>query len=257
MSKETEKTVFGTRMPACAEVTDTKLSQEFGVVAMTMKCNGNAVTFFRTDFLGPLERVAWDDNEVFSEKGFHETIPNFITDSIANSGGIFIARNFVMTNRDDNKLMTDGGVIKRKMNYEQAATISNFFKIPEMEANLIYGAIYDAMGKWLIATGSLTEEEWLHSPESKEVQNAILDRKCGGIANDSGKTDGSWTIRELFGNIFETEWTNEKYSESAVAREGVPFSDGEANYPARKRYIYAVWMNHPDAVARVMWSFKN
>ena len=55
--------------------------------------------------------------------------------------------------------------------------------------------------------------------KSKEVQNAILDRDCGG-----------WTIRELFGDIFKTEWTQEFYETSAVTREGIPFTDGEGNY---------------------------
>lgn len=246
MSKNNEKTVLGLRMPACAEIVDVKQCRELGIVAITMTCNGNAVTFFSTHFLPELEMIAWDDTEVLGERGFHEEIPEFIRNSIASTGGIFVARDFVSTISNGTKAVPHGGKVECKMNQEQAKELAASLEIPNMEACLIYGAIYDMMGRWLIATESLTEEEWVNSPESKEAQDAILDRDCGG-----------WTIRELFGNIFMTEWTQEKYQDTAaVTREGIPFTDGEGNYPARKRYTYATWMHHPDAVARAMWSFK-
>jgi hypothetical protein len=245
MGKMIEKTVFGMRVPACAKVESVKHCRELGIVAMTMDCNGNAVTFFRTDFLPELERVAWDDTEVLVGRGFHEEIPENVTKSIKNAGGIFIARDFVMANPEGTKALPSDGHVERRMNHEYAKSLAASLEVPEMDAALIYGAVYDMMGRWLIATGSLTEEEWVNSPKSKEAQNAILDRDCG-----------EWTIRELFGNIFKTEWTQEFYENSAVTREGTPFSDGEGNYPARKRYMYPTWMHHPDAVARAMWSFK-
>lgn len=245
MNKMNEKTVFGMRMPACAEVKSVKHYRDQGVVAMTMNCNGVAVTFFRTDFLPELKRVAWDDTEVLEGRGFHEEIPENVKESIKSAGGIFLARDFVMANPEGTKAVPSGGTVERRMNHDYAKELASSLEIPGMDACLVYGAVYDMMGQWLLATGSLTEEEWVNSPESKVVQNAILDRDCGG-----------WTIRELFGNIFKTEWTQEKYEESAVTREGVPFNDGEAIYPARKRYTYPTWMHHPDAVARVMWSFK-
>ena len=246
MIMKNEKTVFGMRVPACAKVKSVKRSQKLGIVAMTMNCCGNEVTFFRTDFLPELERVAWDDTEVLVGRGFHEEIPEFVKNSIKSAGGIFLARNFVMANPEGTRAMPSGGTAERRMSQQQANELASSLEIPGMEANLIYGAVYDAMGRWLIATESLTEDEWTQSPESKEAQKAILDRDCGG-----------WTIRELFGNIFKTEWTLEKYETSAVTRVGIPFTDGEGNYPARKRYTYPDWMHHPDAVARAMWSFKD
>lgn len=245
MGQMNEKTVFGMRVPACAKLESVKRCQDLGIVAMTMNCNGNAVTFFRTDFLPELERVAWDDTEVLVGRGFHEEIPESVKESIKSAGGIFIARDFVTTNPEGTKAIPGGNHVERRMNHENAKALAASLEVPGMDASLIYGAVYDMMGRWLIATGSLTEEEWVHSPESKEAQNAILDRDCGG-----------WTIRELFGNIFKTEWTQEFYEKNAVTREGIPFTDGEGNYPARKRYMYPTWMHHPDAVARVMWSFK-
>ena len=244
MVKENEKTVFGMRVPACAKVESVKSCREHGVVAMTMECNGVAMTFFRTDFLPKLERVAWDDTEVLEGRGFHEEIPESILESIKTTGGIFVARDFLMANPEGTKAVPSGGSVERKMNYDYAKDLAASLEVPGMEACLIYGAVYDMMGRWLIATGSLTEDEWLKCPESKLAQNAILDRECEG-----------WTIRELFGNIFKTEWTQEKYEEYGVTREGITFTDGEGNYPARKRYMYPAWMHHPDAVARVMWSF--
>lgn len=246
MNMMNEKTVFGMRMPACAEVKSVKHCRELGVVAMTMNCNGNAVTFFRTDFLPALERVAWDDTEVLVGRGFHEEIPENVSKSIENAGGIFLARDFVMANPEGTKAIPAGGAVERRMNHDFAKELASSLEIPGMDAYLIYGAVYDKMGQWLLATGSLTEEEWVNSPKTKIEQNAILDRDCGG-----------WTIRELFGNIFKAEWTQEMYENSAVTREGIPFTDGEGNYPARKRYTYPTWMHHPDAVARAMWSFKN
>lgn len=245
MYNNDEKNVFEMHMPAGAEVKDVKKIRELGVVAITMNCNGIDVTFFRTDFLPELEMIAWDDTEVFSERGFHEEIPEFITNSITKTGGIFIARDFVTSNSDGTKTVPKGTEAERKMNQERAKEMAASMEISGMEACLIYGAVYDMMGRWLIATESLTEEEWLNTSDSKDVQNAILDRDCGG-----------WTIRELFGDIFKTEWTQEMYQNFAVTREGLPFSDGEANYPARKRYTYPTWLHHPDAVARAMWSFK-
>lgn len=246
MGKEYEKTVFGMRVPACAKMESVKSCRDLGVVAMTMDCNGVAVTFFRTDFLPELKRVAWDDTEVLEGRGFHEEIPDNVLESIKNTGGIFIARDFVTANPEGTKAIPDGRTVERRMNYDYAKMLASSLDVPGMDAGLIYGAVYDMMGLWLIATGSLTEEEWVHSPESKTAQNAILDREYEG-----------WTIRELFGNIFKTEWTQEKYEEAGVTREGIPFTDGEGNYPARKRYMYPTWLHHPDAVARVMWSFKN
>ncbi len=244
MGKETEKTVFGMRVPACAKLESVKSCREHGVVAMTMDCNGNAVTFFRTDFLPALKRVAWDDTEVLEGRGFHEEIPENVMESIKATGGIFIARDFVTANPEGTKAIPCGRTVERRMNYDYAKELATSLEVPGMNACLIYGAVYDMMGQWLIATGCLTEDEWVHSPESKIAQNAILDREYEG-----------WTIRELFGNIFKTEWTQEKYEDSGVTREGIPFTDGEGNYPARKRYMYPTWMHHPDAVARVMWSF--
>ena len=245
MCQMKEKTVFGMRVPACAKVEGVKSYDGLGIVAMTMNCNGIAVTFFRTDFLPELERVAWDENEVLVGRGYHEEIPESVKESIKNAGGIFIARDFLKTNPAGTKAIPDGNHVERGMNHETAKTLAASLEVPEMEATLIYGAVYDMMGRWLIATGSLTEEEWVNSPESKEAQNAILDRELG-----------EWSIRELFGDIFQTEWTQEFYESAAVTREGIPFSDGEGNYPARKRYMYPTWLHHPDAVARVMWSFK-
>lgn len=245
MIMNNEKTVFGKRVPACAKVKSVKRSQKYGVVAMTMDCLGNAVTFIRTDFLPELERVAWDDTEVLVGRGFNEEIPEIVTDSIKNVGGILLAQNFIMANPEGTKALPADGTVERKMSQQQAKNLASSLEIPGMEACLIYGAVYDTIGRWLIATESLTEEEWVHSPENKCEQKAILDRDCGG-----------WTIRELFGNIFKTEWTQERYENNAVTREGIPFTDGEGNYPARKRYIYPDWMHHPDAVARAMWSFK-
>lgn len=245
MSKINENTVFGMRVPACAKIESVKCCRDLGTVAMTMDCNGNAITFFRTDFLPELERVAWDENEVLIGRGFHEEIPKNVAESIKTSGGIFIARDFVMTGIDGTTAVPSGRPVERNMNQDCAKKLATSLEVPDMEATLIYGAVYDMLGKWLIATGSLTTDEWLNSPETEEAQKAILDRDCGG-----------WTIRELFGNIFETEWTQEFYKENVITRGGIPFTDGEGYYPARKRYIYPTWMHHPNAVARAMWSFK-
>ena len=245
MMKKNEKNVFEMRVPACAKIESVKSSRDLGIVAITMNCNGNAITFFRTDFLPELERVAWDENEVLVGGGFYEEIPEHVKESIKNTGGIFIARDFIMTNPEGTKAVPNGGSVERRMNQESAKELAASLEVPNMEASLIYGAVYDMLGRWLIATGSLTEAEWVNSPESKVAQNAILDRDCG-----------EWTIRELFGDIFKTEWTQEFYENNPVTREGIPFTDGEGNYPARKRYMYPIWMHHPEAVARAMWSFK-
>lgn len=244
-----EKTLFGLRVPECAEIKSVKKSRELGVVAMTMILNGNEVTFFRTDFLPEIKRIAWDENEKQEiGYGFYEEIPENLAKSIRITGGIFIARNFVMINPEKTKIVPKG-IVARGMNYEEAQKMAASLYVPKMEATLIYGAIYDTLGRWLIATGSLSKEEWVNSPESEEEQSAILDRICGD-------SDGEWTIRELFGDIFKTEWTKEKYNESVITREGIPFSDGEVIYSARKRYIYPKWLHHPVAAARTIWFFR-
>lgn len=247
MGKNNEIIVYGLRMPACAEIVDVKRWMGNEIIAVTMNCNDIAVTFFRTFFLPKLEMIAWDENEVFGEDAFHEEIPERVTSSIEKEQGIFVARDFIKTLDGEKKLVTRNLMAEHKLNQEYAKQLAASKEIPGMEANLIYGAVYDMMGKWLLATESLTEKEWLDGPRSKEEQDRILDRDCGG-----------WTIRELFGNIFMTEWTQEMYRDDvAVTREGLPFSDGEGLYPARKRYTYPTWLHHPGAMARTMWTFKD
>ena len=243
MSKNNEKIVHGLRLPACAEILDVKRWMGNEIIAVTLNCNGIAVTFFRFFFLPMPKMIAWDDTEVFGENAFHEEIPEDVWECIRNEEGIFISRDFISTLEE--KPVPRNLVAEHKLNQEYAKKQAASLEIPGMEANLIFGAVYDTMGKWLLETESLTEKEWLDGPRSKEEQDAILDRDCGG-----------WTIRELFGNIYMTEWTQEMYQNVAVTREGLPFSDGEGLYPARKRYTYPTWLHHPGAMARTMWTFK-
>lgn len=238
-----ENRVFELRVPEGAVVKDVKFNPYWGFVAATMEVLGIAITFIRTDFIKEVRRITWDMSEVLSVSDYHEVLPSVVTKSIEKCKGIFISRDFAMVDPELGELVPNSGVVKRGMCFDEAQNA--LLEIPGMEASLLYGAVYDTIGRWLIATQSLSYDEWVNSPTTKKEQDAILDRECG-----------NWTIRELFGDIFDTEWTMESYQQYAVAREGTPFSDGEALYPARKRYTYQTWMKHSKAAVRTMWSFK-
>lgn len=240
-----ERIVFELHVPSCAKVKDVKLSPKLGFVAATMECEGFEVTFLRTDFL-EFKSEAWDDAEKFSADQYSEVIPEVVTESIKKCRGVYVSRDFCMTTPDGKYWTPCKGKVVRGMSYCQAEFWAEFGDIPEMEPSLIYGTIYDMIGKWLIATESLSEEEWDNSTESAEEQERILNRDCGG-----------WTIKELLGDIFQFEWTKERFDQKwPVARLGIPHTDGEGNYPARKRYAYRPSMYHSETVARRMWYFK-
>ncbi|MBR3613957.1 MAG: hypothetical protein IKL55_02125 [Clostridia bacterium] len=240
-----ERIVFELRVPSCAKVKDVKFIPKYNFVAATMEYEGRAITFLRTDFL-EFKPEAWDYAEKFSDTQYSEVIPEVVTESIKKCGGIYISRDFHQTTEDGKRWVTSGGKTRKGMSYVQAECLAALGEIPEMESSLIYGVVYDMIGKWLIATESLTEEEWAQSPESVEKQNEILNRDCGG-----------WTIKELLGDIFQFEWTKERFEQKwPVARCGIPHDDGERKYPARKRYAYKPDMYHSETVARTMWYFK-
>ncbi len=225
----TENRVFELRVPACAVIKRLISCPKYSFVAVTMEYLGREITFFRTDFL-ELERVAWDSAEIFSDTWFHEEVPEEVFESIRRNRGFFLTKDF---------LGEKGG------NYNEAVELTEKLNVPELKSTLPYGVIYDTLGKWLIETGFLTKEEWLCSPADESAQKEILNRDCGGA-----------TLNQLVGNIFEMEWTNEKYADKVVAREGKPFSDGEGNYFARKRYIYNQDFRIPEVRARAFLYFE-
>ncbi len=224
----TENRVFELRVPACAVIKKIISTPKNGIVGVTMEYLGREITFFRTDFL-EFERVAWDDAEIFSDTWFHESVPEEVIESIRKNHGFFLTKDF---------LDEMGG------SYDEAVNTAEALRIPELKSTLPYGVVYDTLGKWLIETGFLTESEWLNSPQNIAEQKEILNRDCGGA-----------TLSQLLGNIFEMEWTNEKFADKVVAREGQPFSDGEGNYVARKRYIYSQDFRIPEARTRAFLYF--
>lgn len=244
MNKKDEKNVFELHVPSCAVIQKMIYCPKHGFVAATMTCGGNQLTFFRTDFLN-LERVAWDCNEVLTGRGFHEDIPENVLESIKKNKGFFLSKNLLSVGSEGKAFSIDGATPAANMLYDEAEKFVQSMEVPELESDVPYGAIYDTLGRWLIETGALTEKEWMWSPDSKEEQKAILERDCGG-----------WKLADLMDNIFTTEWTKEWFIESHITRDGVPFSDGEANYPARKRYIYSKEFKHPDAKTRAFLYFK-
>ena len=243
MNGKNEKNVFELRIPTCAVLKKRISSPEYGLVAATMTYNGDQLTFFRTDFLS-LERVAWDQNEVLDRGDFHEEIPAEILESIRKNGGFFLSKNF-LSKVSNGKAVADGSNPTKHLLYGEAEQIAKSMETSELGSDIPYGAIYDTLGRWLIATKVLSEDEWTWSPESKTEQKWLLNRDCGG-----------WNLAELLGDIFTTEWTKEKYLNQAITREGTPFSDGEANYPARKRYTYGCEYRHPNAKVRAFLYFK-
>ncbi len=241
MVKKNEKNVFELHVPSCA-VVKKAIYTEQGFVAAALKCGENEITYFRTDFLS-LERVAWDCNEVL-DRGFHDDIPDEIIESIEKNKGFFISRNPLSIN-PKGKVVSKEHLAIEGMSFARAEKIVRKFNISQMESSVPYGLIYDLIGKWLIQTKTLTEEEWLWSPTSEEEQKTIMNKDHGG-----------WKLEDLITDIFSTEWTKEYFFDRNITRDGVPFSDGEANYPARKRYMYSKGFNHPDAKVRAFLYFK-
>lgn len=225
----TENRVFELRVPACAVIKKIIFTPKHSIVAVIMEYLGREITFFRTDFL-ELKRVAWDSAEIFSETWFHEDVPEEVFESIRKNHGFFLTKEFL----DEN-----GG------SYNEAVELAEKLEIPDLESTLPYGVIYDTIGRWFIETGFLTKSEWLNSPQNEFAQKEILNRNCGGA-----------TLQQIIGNIFEMEWTNEKFADKVVAREGQPFTDGEGNYFARKRYMYSKEFKIPDVRTRAFLYFK-
>ena len=207
-----ENVVSCLRLPANVNIEKLITCPQYGEVAAVLNWNGIPITFFRTDFL-QFERVAWYCAEKFGNTAYHEELPKEVTRSIAAKSGIFLSRNFI---------------IPADVVYEEARRTVETLSVPGLKSTLMYGVIYDVLGKWLLETGTLSKDEWLNSPKDKGSQQLILTRDCGG-----------WTLEELLGDVFQLEWTQERYGNHyVVARAGQPATDGEANYPARMRYAY-------------------
>ena len=231
------------RVPSCAILGKGIWCPKHGFVGATMTCEGNEITFFRTDFLS-IERIAWYFAEKFSDKDYHENVGKEVLESIEQNGGFFLSKHF-LTNAPDGKVKSCEGTAITRVNFSEAKRLANSIEIPELQSDLMYGVIYDVLGSWLIETGTLTKEEWVNSPSDEEKQKELLTRDQRG-----------WCLQELVGNIFQKEWTQEKYSsQSVVVREGVPFTDGEGNYPSRMR-ITASKDAETDAVIRALLYFK-
>ena len=231
------------RVPSCATLGKGIWCSKHGLVAATMTCNGNEITYFRTDFLD-LDRVAWYFAEKFSKDDYHETVKKEVLESIKQHGGFFLTRHY-LTSGPDGKVMSCKGDPITNVNYGEAKNLVSNLDIPELKSDLMYGVIYDVLGKWLIETGTLTKEEWVSSPTDEAEQYALLTKDHGG-----------WCLQELLGDIFKMEWTQEKYADkSVVAREGVPFTDGEGNYPSRMRLSYRPQYKNTKAVIRAFLYF--
>ena len=239
-------TLFIVRVPEGTEITKVISCAKYGNVAITMQHNGNEITFFNTDFLN-LDRVAWYDAIKFSNKDFHEEVPEKVLESIKRNGGFFLSKHF-MTHMPGGKIMACEGLPIQKATFEEAKGFAQSIQIPLLKSDLMYGVIYDILGKWLIETETLTEEEWLYSPKSEEEKEKILTRDCGG-----------WNLKELLGDIFVNEWTQERYGDRnyVVTRHGMPWFDGEGEYPARMRYTYADYISLSDTVIRAFMYYDD
>lgn len=208
-----ENVVSCLHLPASANVEKIISCPQYGEVAAVLDWNGMKLTFFRVDFLD-FERVAWYFAEQFCDTWYHEDVPESVKKSVAENGGFFVSSHFVTP---------------AEVEYEEAMRLTSGLELPELKSALMYGVIYDVLGKWLLATGTLTEAEWLNSPTDKISQKQILTRDCGG-----------WSVQELLGDIFQKEWTQEQFNgHYVVARAGQPDTDGEGQYPSRMRYAYA------------------
>ena len=239
-----EKIVSNLRVPSCAKIGKGIWCPKHGFVGATMTCEGNEITFFRTDFLD-IERVAWYFEEKFSENDYHESVRDEVLESIKQNGGFFLSK-YYLTNMPDGKVMSCEGEPITNVNYGDAKNLASNLDVPELKSDLMYGVIYDVLGKWLIDTGTLSKEEWINSPENETMQKALLRKDHGG-----------WTLEELLGDIFKMEWTQEKYADKyVVVREGIPFTDGEGNYPSRMRITGTPEFKNSKAVIRALLYFK-
>ncbi len=240
-----ENVVSKRRMPACAKLEKVISCEKYGEIAAIFTWNGNQITFFRADFL-EIKSVAWYFAEKFTEDCYHEELPYEVLESIRKNDGFFLSKNFLSFSKDGNVVSTEDGEPITHSNYDEAKLFAACLNVPELKSDLMYGVIYDVLGKWLIETGTLTKEEWINSPTTEEEQKQILERDCGG-----------WNLEELLGNIFNMEWTQEYFSKDyVVAREGIPGTDGEGNYPSRMRYSYRKNMRNSKAKIRAFMYFE-
>lgn len=219
-----ENIVSNLRVPSCAKDVKGIWCGKHGFVASTMTCEGTHITFLRTDFL-KFEREPWYCAERFSARDYHEEFPEEVMESIQKSGGFFITRDYLKDVSGERVVPCER---RSYTSYYCAKDITSKLNVQELKSDLMYGVIYDVLGKWLMETRALTKEEWLNSPKDEKLQKEILMRDQGG-----------WNLKELFGDIFKNEWTQELFSEEyAVLRSGTPCSDGEGEYPSRMRLPY-------------------
>lgn len=239
-----ENVVSMRRIPDCANLEKVISCEKFGEIAATFTWNGNQITFFRADFL-EIKRVAWYFAEKFTPECYHEELPIEVLESIRKNGGFFVSKNFLSFSKEGSVVSRENGEPITDLNFEEAKLFAECLNVPDLRSDLMYGTIYDVIGNWLIETGTLTEEEWTNSPTEKELQQEILKRDCGG-----------WNLEELLGNIFDNEWTQEMFKNYVVTREGVPFTDGEGEYPSRMRYSYQKEMRNHQAKIRAFMYFE-
>lgn len=239
--KKANENGYTVRVPKDAVVRKIIFTGKQGFSAVVMDWKGIPITYLRTDFLGKPERVDWKTGEL-PIPAFYEEISEEILDSIQKNKGIFLSQNFLTTMGLNVSLIVKEA---RSLSYEEAFELSAEFSEEEVTATIQFGAVYDLVGKWLIATGILTEEQWLKGPKNPEEKKHLLERDHGG-----------WCLEELLGDVFQSEWTREMCGNYHVARSGIPHDDGETMVvQARERYGYNPDFTAADVKCRVMFYF--
>jgi len=192
---------------------------------------------------GTLDGIAFDKQygrrnyrkDNFSHSQYHEIVDNALEkqiESVEKYGGFYISRYAISRTKNEKPASVKGKYPWINIDFNNAFEKAQEFD-GEMESHLVYGAEYDSVLEWLIATGKTQHEIAEDSTNLGNYWNS--DNSPRKVVKTGSREE--WylnNIADLAGNVWE--WTQEQYSDSSrVLRGGYYYGTGNL-YPVAYRY---------------------
>lgn len=213
---------------------------------------GNEFVWIPVGFLesnGTLDCISYDSkfglrnwyNYDFSQKGWHESVPNETVESINKWGGFYISR-FTASFEDGKIVYKKGYLPLIKLSFNQATEYEASFTTVTEDINhcLVYGSAYDSLCQWIIQSKTMTRSQVLD--DSTYLGNYANNDKYHS-RNDTvellptGHND-NWKILNIYdlaGNVIE--FCQEQHSDDRIVLRSGSYPVVGRDYPIADCYF--------------------